>query len=380
MTTVSGRALVVEHPQDVGVRVPVVDDQRLAVPLGDRDVRRGSSPPAPCGRRRRCGTCPGRSRRRRARAGRPASASISRSASSRSDSRGASFGCSATVATIAGCSRATADAPARRRHVDPDLHQPVDAGGPRGGDRVGDGGRPGAAGGRLRRARCRGGCGCRAPGRPAARAPAGTRPGGDFCLAHRCPGSHQRRFPPRRPRRRSAGGRRRRSRSRSAPCSTVAVDPAGELRPPAARRAGAGRRSRCCRSGGRAAAPARPARTRPGTPCARWPTCRRENASGGRSVTLTTYVPPRRERGVPRRPRTRPSRRCRPSARRRTRRRPRRRTRPRRHRSTALAGVADHGSRCRRPPAAAVRARPARPGRRRVRRRPAREPGRLAAT
>ena len=54
--------------------------------------------------RRRCGTCPARSRRCRVPAGAAASASISRSASSRSaTSRGASFGCSATVASTAGC-------------------------------------------------------------------------------------------------------------------------------------------------------------------------------------------------------------------------------------------------------------------------------------
>ena len=57
------RALVVEHPQHVVVRLTVVDDQRLAVPLGDGDVRPETrllgGPPV----RRRCGTCPARSRR-----------------------------------------------------------------------------------------------------------------------------------------------------------------------------------------------------------------------------------------------------------------------------------------------------------------------------
>ncbi len=77
-------ALVVEHPQHVGVRVPVVDDQRLAVPLGDRRCGPGSSPPGRPAPPHRCGTCPSRSRRCRARAGDAASASISRSASSSS--------------------------------------------------------------------------------------------------------------------------------------------------------------------------------------------------------------------------------------------------------------------------------------------------------
>ena len=42
-----GRAGVVEHPQHVVVRVAVVDDQRLAVPLAPSRCARGRTPPAP---------------------------------------------------------------------------------------------------------------------------------------------------------------------------------------------------------------------------------------------------------------------------------------------------------------------------------------------
>ena len=34
-----GCSLLIEHPEHVGVRVPIMDDQRLTEPLGDRDVR-----------------------------------------------------------------------------------------------------------------------------------------------------------------------------------------------------------------------------------------------------------------------------------------------------------------------------------------------------
>ena len=95
---------------------------------------RGSCAPARPGRRRRCGTCRGRSRRSPGPAAAAASASITRSASSsvrRSRSRGASFGCSATVASTAACVGGERGAPARRRHVAADLDQPVDADGAR---------------------------------------------------------------------------------------------------------------------------------------------------------------------------------------------------------------------------------------------------------
>jgi hypothetical protein len=88
-------ALGVQYPKDVGMGVPVVDDQSLAVPLGDRDVRPETrllggqaiglgAEPVPRTR------------------GSAARTSISRSAESRSAIRGASLGCSATVATMAG--------------------------------------------------------------------------------------------------------------------------------------------------------------------------------------------------------------------------------------------------------------------------------------
>ena len=60
-----GGALLAQDPQHVVVRLAVVDDQGLAVPLGDLDVARGTSAPGrPCPRAR-YGSSPGRSRRRR---------------------------------------------------------------------------------------------------------------------------------------------------------------------------------------------------------------------------------------------------------------------------------------------------------------------------
>ena len=96
-------ALVVEHPQHVGVRVPVVDDQGLAVPLGDRDVRPEARLLRGAALRRRCGTCPGRSRRCRApAAGRRAPRSRAAPRPGRT-AGGASFGCRATAASTASC-------------------------------------------------------------------------------------------------------------------------------------------------------------------------------------------------------------------------------------------------------------------------------------
>ena len=53
---VLGGALVVEHPEDLLVRVPVVDDQRDAVPLRDRGCAPGTTPPARPSPRARCGS------------------------------------------------------------------------------------------------------------------------------------------------------------------------------------------------------------------------------------------------------------------------------------------------------------------------------------
>ena len=118
-------ALGVQHAQHVGVRVPVVDDQRLAVPLGDRDVR----PEAGLLRRPALvagaeGVQPGLADPAHPSAARPAPRSR---AAPRPDrrSRGASLGCSATVASTA----VVAGRPARRPSATtPRRHRPGPAG------------------------------------------------------------------------------------------------------------------------------------------------------------------------------------------------------------------------------------------------------------